>query len=112
MEGKNMKVISLVLIVMFGMFVGKSAAFDKVCYVGCLAKCAITHPGDKMLICPVKCLGKCIFALAPNTVTTQNDYCKFGCAVSNCVKNSTTEDTRGDEVEYCVNSRCGNMCIN
>ncbi|KAI3919418.1 hypothetical protein MKW92_012354 [Papaver armeniacum] len=42
--------------------------------------------------------------------TTQDRYCKFGCAALNCIKESTPKDPRGHQVERCVNSLCSNKC--
>ncbi|MCL7051109.1 hypothetical protein MKW94_021595 [Papaver nudicaule] len=118
MEAKNMKVISLMVIVMLGMFAEKSSAFSEVCYVGCLVQCGFTHRHDHKAIfrCPLSCLGKCIFEWKSPTgetsTTTHNHYCKLGCAASNCIKKSTLKDPRGYEVERCVNSFCHNQCTN
>ncbi|KAI3918150.1 hypothetical protein MKX01_041470 [Papaver californicum] len=87
------------VIVMLGMFVGKSSAFSKECYVGCLLQCALT------LASPFTCLKKCIFMGIPlNEINSHNHFCKLGCATSNCLKKSTPQDPRGEEVEHCVNS--------
>ncbi|MCL7043877.1 hypothetical protein MKW94_001241 [Papaver nudicaule] len=115
MEAKNVKVISLIVIVMLGMFSAKSVALSEMCYVGCLVQCGFTHRQDHkaMFQCPLSCLEKCIFPWSPTSETsTYNHYCKFGCAASNCIKKSTPKDPRGDEVERCVNSFCHNICTN
>ncbi|KAI3953107.1 hypothetical protein MKW98_020302, partial [Papaver atlanticum] len=80
MEGKNVKMISLMVIVMFGMFVGRSSAFSKDCFVGCLVICAVTHPNKQMLVCPFTCLKKCIFRSdSSNKIESLGDhYCKLG----------------------------------
>ncbi|KAI3985475.1 hypothetical protein MKX01_033789 [Papaver californicum] len=113
MEGKNVRMISLMVIVMLSMFVGKSSAFRKECYVGCLLQCALTHPDKGILACPFTCLKKCIFMGIPlSEIKSHNHFCKLGCAASNCLKKSTPQDPRGEEVERCVQSYCNNKCIN
>ncbi|KAI3864917.1 hypothetical protein MKW92_048033 [Papaver armeniacum] len=114
MERKNVKVISLMVIVMFGMFVERSTAFSKGCFVGCLVICAVTHPNKHMLFCPFTCLKKCIFKKSPsNKIESLGDqYCKLGCAASNCISKSTPQNPRGDQVEHCVNSYCAQKCTN
>ncbi|KAI3852613.1 hypothetical protein MKX03_025711 [Papaver bracteatum] len=125
MEAKNVKVISLMVIVMLGSFAEKSLAqsaftFTEICYVGCLVRCGITHRHDREAIflqCPMDCLKECIFPWSTPTdkiaATSQEDhYCKFGCAALNCIKGSTPKDPRGYQVERCVNSFCSNKCTN
>ncbi|KAI3881188.1 hypothetical protein MKX03_002362 [Papaver bracteatum] len=114
MERKNVKIISLMVIVMLGMFVGKSSAFSKDCFVGCLVTCAVTHPNKHILECPFTCLKKCIFKKGPsNKIESLGDhYCKLGCATANCISKSTPQDPRGDQVEHCVNSYCAKKCTN
>ncbi|KAI3988665.1 hypothetical protein MKX01_027029 [Papaver californicum] len=102
MEAKNVKVISLMVIVMLGMLAEKSSAFSEMCYVGCLVQCVL-------LIVMVTRL--CFNAHCDVTIT-HDSYCKFGCAASSCIKKSTPKDPRGDEVERCVNSFCRNKCTN
>ncbi|KAI3926432.1 hypothetical protein MKX01_032620 [Papaver californicum] len=102
MEGKNLKMISLMVIVLLGMLAGKSSAFGE-CYAQCLIDCATDGKG---FLCPFICLKKCIIGATPNY------YCNFGCAVSNCIKKSTPQVPRADEVEHCVNSYCHNKCNN
>ncbi|KAI3852603.1 hypothetical protein MKX03_025701 [Papaver bracteatum] len=105
MEGKNLKMISLMVIVFLGLFVGKSSAFGE-CYGQCLIDCSSDGSGIKIARCPFVCLTKCMVDATPNY------YCKFGCAVSNCIKKSTPQDARVDQVEHCVNSYCDNKCTN
>ncbi|KAI3930304.1 hypothetical protein MKW92_011546 [Papaver armeniacum] len=117
MEGKNVKVISLMVIVMFGMFVGRSSAFSKDCFVGCMVACAVTHPNKSMFVCPFTCLKKCIFRSddpdPSNKIESPGDrYCKLGCATANCISKSTPQNPRGDQVEHCVNSYCAKKCTN
>ncbi|MCL7040590.1 hypothetical protein MKW94_018231 [Papaver nudicaule] len=113
MEGKNVKMISLMVIVMLGMFVGRSSAFSKDCFVGCFVQCAITHPDKHILECPFTCLKKCIFEGTPaNKIESHGHYCKLGCAATNCINKSTPQDPRGDQVEHCVNSYCTKKCTN
>ncbi|KAI3851024.1 hypothetical protein MKX03_014449 [Papaver bracteatum] len=110
MEWKNVKMISLMVIVMLGMFVEESSAwdFDKTCYVKCLAGCAWNRTGDEIYQCPFICVPKCwISGTSPNSY---NFYCQYGCAISKCLKKSTPKDPRGEEVEHCVNSYCGDKC--
>ncbi|RZC72805.1 hypothetical protein C5167_048284 [Papaver somniferum] len=113
MEGKNMRTISLLVIVMLGMFVGKSSAFSKECYMGCLLQCALTHPDKGIFACPFTCLKRCISKGIPlNEINSDNQFCKLGCATSKCLKKSTPQDPRGEEVERCVNFYCDNKCTN
>ncbi|KAI3850128.1 hypothetical protein MKW92_036047 [Papaver armeniacum] len=105
MEGKILKMISLMVILLLGLFVGKSSAFGE-CYGQCVIDCFAHGSGAKSLKCPFVCLKKCTIDVTPN------DYCNFGCAVSNCIKKSTPQDLRVDEVEHCVNSYCDNKCKN
>ncbi|MCL7034088.1 hypothetical protein MKW94_010399 [Papaver nudicaule] len=116
MGEKNVKVISLMVIVMLGMFPAKSSALSELCYVGCLVKCGFTHRHDQkaMSQCPLSCLEKCIFPWSPTgeTSTSHNHYCKFGCAAANCIDKSTPKDPRGSQVERCVNSFCHTKCTN
>ncbi|KAI3919421.1 hypothetical protein MKW92_012357 [Papaver armeniacum] len=62
----------------------------------------------------MSCLKTCIFPWSAPTekivATTEDHYCKFGCAALNCIKGSTPKDPRGHQVERCVNSFCGNKC--
>ncbi|KAI3995021.1 hypothetical protein MKX01_006624 [Papaver californicum] len=104
MEGKNVKMISLVVIVvMLRMLVEKSSAFEKPCYVTCYEDCFSRHGFLGVFVCPFTCLKKNI---------SRNYYCELGCAVSNCINISTRQDARGDEMEDCVNFHCGNICKN
>ncbi|KAI3905505.1 hypothetical protein MKX01_032621 [Papaver californicum] len=110
MEAKNVKIVSLMVIVMLGMFVEKSSAFDKTCFVGCLVKCALRHPS---FTCPLICVAKCIFHGTPsNKIESLGDFCKLGCATTKCISQSTPQNPRGDQVEHCVNSYCANICKN
>lgn len=102
MDVKNLKMISLMVIVLLGLFVGKSSAFGE-CYGQCVIDCFAAGRGAK---CPFVCLKKCIVDVTPNY------YCNFGCSVSNCIKKSTPQDPRVDQVEHCVNSYCDNKCNN
>ncbi|KAI3953082.1 hypothetical protein MKW98_020277 [Papaver atlanticum] len=114
MKGKNMKMISLMVIVMLGMFVGKSSAFSKDCFVGCLTTCAVTHPDLHMLECPFTCLKKCLSGGASSNKIESLDgqYCMIGCATANCINKSTPQNPSGDQVDHCVNSYCAKKCTN
>ncbi|KAI3991842.1 hypothetical protein MKX01_012787 [Papaver californicum] len=114
MEGKNVKMVSLMVTVMLGMLVGRSSAFSKDCFVGCLVQCAVTHPNKHMLECPFTCLKKCILDGTPSNKIESLDghYCKLGCATANCISKSTPQNPRGDQVEHCVNSYCLKKCTN
>ncbi|KAI3991841.1 hypothetical protein MKX01_012786 [Papaver californicum] len=107
MEGKNLKMISLMVIVLLGLLAGKSSAFDTECYVQCLIDCSTDGSAASAFKCPFVCLKKCNFEATPNSSNT-NYYYNFGCAVSNCIKKSTPQVPRADEVEHCVNSYCDN----
>ncbi|KAI3873223.1 hypothetical protein MKX03_024982 [Papaver bracteatum] len=106
--------ISLMVIVIFGMFVGRSSAFTKDCFVGCSVTCAVTHTNKHILECPFICLMKCIFCPDPsNKIESLGDhYYKLGCATANCISKSTPQNPRGDQVEHCVNFYCAKKCTN
>ncbi|KAI3868359.1 hypothetical protein MKX03_029858 [Papaver bracteatum] len=110
MADENAKMIFLLVLVMLGMFAAETEAFKGKCYFQCMVGCAARRPGKRAFICPVICLPKCLFCRV-SLDNASNDYCKFGCAMSNCIKNSTPRDPREDEVEHCVNSYCANKCV-
>ncbi|KAI3987679.1 hypothetical protein MKX01_028413 [Papaver californicum] len=87
MKRKNVKTFSLMVLLMLGLFVGKSCAFSKDCFVGCLVTCDVTHPNKHMLECQFTCLKRCILDGTPSDkIESLGDhYCKLGCATTNCI---------------------------
>ncbi|KAI3975098.1 hypothetical protein MKX01_031078 [Papaver californicum] len=112
MEGENVKIIFLMVIM--GMFVGKSfesdeksSSAEKACYLGCMIQCAmIPDPTQPLLACALTCLKSCYKNESPSS----NLYCEFGCAEIECFTKSTPQDPLGEEVERCVKSYCVDKC--
>ncbi|KAI3977929.1 hypothetical protein MKX01_027485 [Papaver californicum] len=102
MEGKHMKMGLVMVMLVLGMCVEMSSAYDWTCYDKCLTKCQAAKGRFEMKECPIMCWGKC----GPFVTSSGNDYCKLGCGLSNCLNRST----RGYQVENCMNSVCAEKC--
>ncbi|KAI3859624.1 hypothetical protein MKX03_036008 [Papaver bracteatum] len=109
MEGKQMKMALVMVMLVLGMCVELSSARALGCYDQCVVKCAVEKGRSATMVCLPKCYIKCG---SINAVTPAHDYCKLGCAISTCLTGNTLESVRGNKVEKCVNSVCAEKCNN
>ncbi|KAI3995022.1 hypothetical protein MKX01_006625 [Papaver californicum] len=115
MEGKNLKMISVMVVLILGMLAGKSTAdVDyKQCYNFCMELCSAA---PQAAICPFTCWRDCTFqgkaSLDDEKVTggSAYNYCKLGCAAMDCINKNTPQDLSGQEMKDCYNFHCGKEC--
>ncbi|KAF8364852.1 hypothetical protein HHK36_033167 [Tetracentron sinense] len=103
MEGRSLRAIVLMVVVL-GMLEGHcTSAFFFKCYGKCFSDCMrITHSP----VCAVTCLKQC---LTSSSTSNTNNFCKLGCALSSCSTISTAQYHRVEEVEDCVDN-CSKTC--
>ncbi|XP_026415844.1 thionin-like protein 2 [Papaver somniferum] len=115
MAGRNLKMSFVMVMLILGMFVGKSIAkdddnLDIECWDECVSDCQYKGDADPNL-CPYICRYKCEKGLASlGKVTSAYAYCKVGCAVFNCINKSSAQALRGQEAIDCYKFHCGKEC--
>ncbi|KAI3933080.1 hypothetical protein MKW92_002236 [Papaver armeniacum] len=108
MEGKQMKMAFVMVMLVLGIYVELSSA-RLGCYDECVVKCASEKGRSAKMVCPPMCYTKCG---SIDAVSSAHDYCKLGCAISTCLTGNTLESIRGNKVEKCMNSICAEKCNN
>ncbi|MCL7040208.1 hypothetical protein MKW94_006403 [Papaver nudicaule] len=105
MEGKTMKMAFVMVMLVLAMSAKMSSAdwlppqVSKSCYGDCLDRCESELPAGSQ--CPAECLKFC-----SGKGNSAHDYCKLGCAATNCVGSSP-----GD-IDECMHTVCAQKCNN
>ncbi|KAF9610670.1 hypothetical protein IFM89_023926 [Coptis chinensis] len=101
MEGKSLRALLVMFIVMIGMGAGQTYAASTNSFAACYGECFLLRGSV------LKCLARCIFSRHPTSDI--HYYCNLGCASSKCTSISTLQNPREDAVKDCVNS-CSDIC--